>query len=152
MVLVPHHTKSRTGELRCLPPRSPHILAKKIGKDFSFPKAADRFQRLLLIEFYSIANVNRFQREHNHSSGRGRRCTQNHDFANSSAWHIVGVNDWSMSTVKESGVDNRRLILSQFIGFRFKRKRVNRVAGYRTWQPLCADEVTNLQSLVRANV
>src|SRR5256885_13038772 len=107
------------------------IEAKKSGR-ILLPESCRSFEGLLLIEFYSIAHVNRFQREYDHSGRSGRRCAKNHNFANTSARHIVGMNHWAVTSIQHGWIDHWRLVLCHFIRIRSKGKRVDWVSCDRS--------------------
>ena len=55
------------------------------------PESVLTFCEVLLIELHLIADVDIFQREHQHAGGSRRSDVDHHDFSHRSSWHVSYV-------------------------------------------------------------
>ena len=86
------------------------IAPKKIGKDFSFPKPANIWTDLLLVELDRIAYVYRLQREYDHSR-RGRWGSPgDYNFSNPSPRHLASIDDRPVPTVEHAGIGDYQAV------------------------------------------
>src|ERR1700692_4019680 len=143
----------------CCPDNSRYHYKVKTGNSLPFPVKLHLYpcrtlllRQRLIVQFHAIADVDIFHSKHNHSRGRGRRSSDDHNFCHRAPRQIPHVNHWAVALLEDSRIEGRLLHLRVFAECSPERKRIHRIFQIPFILPDSTEIVPHLYPLVLSHV